>query len=564
METTAIKCLKCDEVVPSKRALRRHLRMRHPLPRIDMVDGADSCRTVAESVQDVSDSPSTSDVVDGAASSHTVASSVQDVSDIPSVLAAGNVSDQITNSALHLNSIDTQARKVVIVQRSSSQNSTIVLAEEKKFKKMSNASSSEVGRLAALSRNRKVIDTAVARLLKAHLSDRTTLSKPTQVLVENLRRQFTAARLPREVYVGIIVAAKHFAGTFKPRSAAPWQRRKNFRVGHVKRKLFSDEVLAAEKFDENPKEIDDASPVTAKHVMSFKGDNAGTERFIEESEVRVHAGDVSESAVVVDLSVSDNFVFEPAAKESETISATSEDQEWCRDVWRSYGTREVQLPSPIGCSASPSAIFGASPMPPSTPVELWSPSSNDLPWGPDSPAEELEEGGQLYIPDWPRLVDENGVQLDRNGSVFGRRMAEWRTERTNSFVRPHPKRRHHLRARRASRERYKAQLPMLVTDWSQGEGFFRPANLSDVIIPSSPESKSSLLQLRRRLLLQKKLPKGCRIQPARLGKRRRVESTECSSDYKSSTCTPTIETSAAAENQELVPDIDLTMFDDSL
>jgi hypothetical protein len=188
METTAIKCLKCDEVVPSKRALRRHLRMRHPLPRIDMVDGADSCRTVAESVQDVSDSPSTSDVVDGAASSHTVASSVQDVSDIPSVLAAGNVSDQITNSALHLNSIGTQARKVVIVQRSSSQNSTIVLAEEKKFKKMSNASSSEVGRLAALSRNRKVIDTAVARLLKAHLSDRTTLSKPTQVLVENLRR----------------------------------------------------------------------------------------------------------------------------------------------------------------------------------------------------------------------------------------------------------------------------------------------------------------------------------------------------------------------------------------
>jgi hypothetical protein len=88
--------------------------------------------------------------------------------------------------------------------------------------------------------------------------------------------------------------------------------------------------------------------------------------------------------------------------------------------------------------------------------------------------------------------------------------------------------------------------------------------MSDVIIPSSPESKSSLLQLRRRLLLPKKLPKGCRIQLARLGKRRRVESTECSSDYKSASCTPTIETSAAAENQELVPDIDLTMFDDSL
>jgi hypothetical protein len=68
---------------------------------------------------------------------------------------------------------------------------------------------------------------------------------------------------------------------------------------------------------------------------------------------------------------------------------------------------------------------------------------------------------------------------------------------------------------RASRERYRAQLPVLVTDWLNGEGFFRPANPSDVKLPSPPEFKSALLQLLRRLLMERKLPKGCRIQPAK-------------------------------------------------
>jgi hypothetical protein len=72
---------------------------------------------------------------------------------------------------------------------------------------------------------------------------------------------------------------------------------------------------------------------------------------------------------------------------SDTSLANVTDEEWRLDVWRSYGSRVVQLPSPIGCTESPSAIFLSSSAKPSTPVELWSPSSDDMPWGPDSPIE---------------------------------------------------------------------------------------------------------------------------------------------------------------------------------
>ena len=44
--------------------------------------------------------------------------------------------------------------------------------------------------------------------------------------------------------------------------------------------------------------------------------------------------------------------------------------------------------------------------------------------------------------------------------------------------------------------------------------------MSDIALPSPPEGHSSLLQLRRRLVMSKSLPKGCRIQPTRSSKRR--------------------------------------------
>jgi hypothetical protein len=186
--------------------------------------------------------------------------------------------------------------------------------------------------LAALRRDREVIDAAVVHLLKAHLRNKTSLSKPTQTLVDELRTEFLKARLPREVYIGIVVAAKHFAGTQKPKRNVPSgrsvQHRRGSPVDKVKRRLFTEAV-----------------EVPVPEISA-------------------------ESAIIVELPVPVVENPESAAMELESCSMSAEDQEWCRDVWRSYGSREVQLPSPIGCSASPLAIFGVSPMPPSTPVEL--------------------------------------------------------------------------------------------------------------------------------------------------------------------------------------------------
>jgi hypothetical protein len=180
------------------------------------------------------------------------------------------------------------------------------------------------------------------------------------------------------------------------------------------------------------------------------------------------------------------------------------------------------------------------------------------------PEEELEEGSQPLIPDWPLLAHDDGCALDRDGSAFDSRLVEWRSERTSRCVRVHPKRRHHTRSRRASRERHRTQLPMLVTDWSTGEGFIRPANLSDVKLPSPPESKSALLQLRHRLLMERKLPKGCRIMPARGSKRRRIQSIEQVHDDLSKTETANGEAPALPAQPELVvPDIEINVFDDN-
>jgi hypothetical protein len=95
-----------------------------------------------------------------------------------------------------------------------------------------------------------IIDSAVSHLMKAHLRDKTTLSRPTDQLVDELRHKFAKAQLPREVYVGVVVSAKHFAGTHRPRLAVPifrapqHQKVRNLSeespVRRVKRRLFTE------------------------------------------------------------------------------------------------------------------------------------------------------------------------------------------------------------------------------------------------------------------------------------------------------------------------------------
>jgi hypothetical protein len=51
MDAKVTKCQKCGEIVPSKRALRRHLRSRHPLQASEADDDDDSCCAVVANVQ---------------------------------------------------------------------------------------------------------------------------------------------------------------------------------------------------------------------------------------------------------------------------------------------------------------------------------------------------------------------------------------------------------------------------------------------------------------------------------------------------------------------------------
>ena len=61
---------------------------------------------------------------------------------------------------------------------------------------------------------RPLLDAAVKFLKSRHLHDRTFLSKRTEELVRVLREK--EPKLPRLARMGIVIAAKHFAGTASP------------------------------------------------------------------------------------------------------------------------------------------------------------------------------------------------------------------------------------------------------------------------------------------------------------------------------------------------------------
>ena len=183
--------------------------------------------------------------------------------------------------------------------------------------------------------SRKRIDAAVLRLKERHRRDRTTLARPTEELAQWLVT--TDGEVPWLTCVGIAVAAKHFAGTQSPRRkvTGPTAKRPAPPVPHeldaVRRPLFRDEP--AESTSMGSAAI---APIDPPPSPSVRGRSR----------------------------------------------QSLDDEEWRIDIWRSYGSKEISPPSPIGCQLSPSWALGNS-SPPSAerPLELWSPSSNDEPWG---------------------------------------------------------------------------------------------------------------------------------------------------------------------------------------
>ena len=210
--------------------------------------------------------------------------------------------------------------------------------------------------------------------------------------------------------MGIVLAAKHFAGTASPRRAAIKPPEKlpsgegsridhdRVEVANIKRRLFSPDKPDCERLDNI---------------------------------------DTSESMA----------------------EALSSDAIWCRDIWRSYGSREVVPPSPFGCLQSPSRALEEDCAPADPPVEEWSDSASDEPWGPDSPDKLLEVDSHPDImPHWPLFKSKSGKDLKRGGSQWEERVSRWKRERTGSNAGRKPRRRHLLRWRRASRIRYSAAI----------------------------------------------------------------------------------------------------------
>ena len=106
-----------------------------------------------------------------------------------------------------------------------------------------------LGKLEEAHGQRPLLDAAVKFLKSQHLHDRTFLSKRTEELVRVLGEK--EPKLPRLARTGIVVAAKHFAGTASPRRPAIKPPEKlpsgeGSRIDHgrveaakIKRRLFS-------------------------------------------------------------------------------------------------------------------------------------------------------------------------------------------------------------------------------------------------------------------------------------------------------------------------------------
>ena len=151
------------------------------------------------------------------------------------------------------------------------------------------------------------------------------MSRPTSQIAEELEEKFRLC-LPREVFVGVVVAAKHFAGTYRP-CCPTVVSDVTMSSGPVKRRLFVEPPMV-----EEVGMISSEPPVVVELLA---------------------ATDPAPSAVRAIQAIT-HVVAEPG--DLKTISKTADD-EWREDIWQSYGSREARLPSPIGCSRSPSVLF---------------------------------------------------------------------------------------------------------------------------------------------------------------------------------------------------------------
>jgi len=153
--------------------------------------------------------------------------------------------------------------------------------------------------------------------------------------------------------------------------------------------------------------------------------------------------------------------------------------EWLQDIWRSYGTGEVSEPS------SPSSA---------------SLSSDDFPWGADSPDEPLEFGGTEA--GLPLFRDAEHELLTPGTAEHETETRRWSTLRTDGQGRTKPYRQHHFRPHREERIRYRearhAGRGREALLWKKsGRSYKRPPLLSDIKLPPAGPVEKYLRRRRK-------------------------------------------------------------------
>ena len=240
---------------------------------------------------------------------------------------------------------------------------------------------------------RKEIDSLVAHLKLLHLRDRTYLSQSTENIIDQLRPKF-GKELTTETLTGIVVSAKHFAGTQSPRRPAVEKRSVKF-VGSAKRKLFADNEVSTSEIAVN-ESTTIADKAWANNISHEIGEllSKMTEKVctvVDELSIASAVNDPLSVEVVVPVAESLTEMLMTKDLVGTVVDENSEDEQWRNDLWRSFVTKENEPPSPMGYQWSPSiALSKFSPPPLMSPVATWSSSRDDEPWGPDSPQEPLE------------------------------------------------------------------------------------------------------------------------------------------------------------------------------
>ena len=324
---------------------------------------------------------------------------------------------------------------------------------------------------------RRQIDAMVLQFKQRHLQDCTYLSKSTRVLVEELHQTSETGSIPLDVCMGIVVAAKHFAGTRTPHRPAVEATEQepackaSFKSKAIRRKLF-DVIEIPTSEGATADGASGVCNVVASELIFEKTDRPPQ---VETSGTSPPARCAAETGTVASATAEpvDATSVEPVS------SVVPEVDQWVLDTWKCYGTREILTPDQMGYAWSPSIALGAdSPPAVMTPVSTWSPPDDNVYWGPESPG-------------LPRLNQ--------------------------------TRKRHPCRPCRSDCSRYESQLAsqsLVAMDWDVG--IWRPLHLEDIRLPEQPAYEKELQRLRRLLLRKNALPRGCRIQPSRSAKRRQV------------------------------------------